>query len=308
MSERSEGRRTLTRRSRTVLHVLMALCVAGIVVFAWLLISSSQEYSRGGDTYEHIRAEIFPVKPMTGTEAGRNAVEDAAGSGDEKGSAGEKGLGDEKDSDRVGSEGAPPQAPSPSVLDFLALQRLNPDIVGWIVGGETIDYPIVQGDDNDYYLSHLVNHERNKVGSIFMDYRNQGDFSDRATVIYGHNMKNGSMFAPLAKYKSQSYYDRFPTMELYTPDGDHTLQLFAGMVVDGDDGPLYLDFTDWGGPEGHIDGLRRASTFRSDTVVGSGDRIVILSTCSYESGNARYVVFGRLAPVGWSEKQTGLHH
>ena len=80
-------------------------------------------------------------------------------------------------------------------VDFNKLEEINPDVIAWIeIPGLEISYPVVQGRDNDYYLHHLITGENHKSGSIFMDFQNQEDLSDRNTIIYGHNMKDGSMF------------------------------------------------------------------------------------------------------------------
>ncbi len=273
VSAHNEERGAPTPRSHRVLYALMGLCVVGIIVFAWLLISGSREYSRGGVAYEHIRSAVSLPMSLPGPTSGRKDL--AAEEGDV----------------------VVPQAAPSSGIDFRVARELNGDIVGWIVGGEIIDYPIVRGTDNDYYLTHLVNHERNKVGSIFMDYRNQGDFFDRATVVYGHNMKDGSMFASLMRYKSQDYFDQFPTMRLYTPKGDYIIKLFAGKVVDGNEDLACYVSAGTGDFYDQLDALRKVSTFHSNTVVEADDRILILCTCSHETANARFAVFGKLTPV-----------
>ena len=184
-------------RSHRVLYALMGLCVVGIIVFAWLLISGSREYSRGGVAYEHIRSAVS-LRPTSGR----------------------------KDLAAEERDVVVPQAAPSSVIDFAL--HANSTGISWVDSGWG-DHRLSHrpGPDNDYYLTHLVNHERNKVGSIFMDYRNRGDFFDRATVVYGHNMKDGSMFASLMRYKSQDYFDQFPTMRLYTPKGDYIIKLFG---------------------------------------------------------------------------------
>lgn len=270
MNERDRKGGAHASRKYTVLYVLMVLCVVGMAVFTWLLIRDDREYSRGDATYKDIRSAIFAAESKYKEEGEDGTGEGAAAIG----------------------------ADSESSIDFRALLELNADIVGWIVGGETIDYPIVQGADNHYYLSHLVNHERNRLGSIFMDQDNQRDFSDRVTVLYGHNMKDGSMFAALTKYNSQSYYDRFPAMTLHLPKGDYEVELFAGKLMDGNDESACFGLIDEEGFQSWIDGLRRASTFQSAGVVMPEDRIVVMCTCSYVDDNARYAVFGRLVPAG----------
>ncbi|PYG84308.1 sortase B [Ruminiclostridium sufflavum DSM 19573] len=182
-----------------------------------------------------------------------------------------------------------------SSVDFTLLEKINKDVVGWLASeGTEIDYPVVQGKDNDFYLSHLFTGESNKLGSIFMDYRNHKDFSDKNTIIYGHNMKNGSMFSALTKYKAQSYYDSFPTMLLYTPAGNFSVEWFAGIVTDGNYESVRLDFKDENDFKSYINSLKEKSTFEANTLVEADDRIITLCTCSYEFDNARYALFGKL--------------
>lgn len=184
------------------------------------------------------------------------------------------------------------------LMDFAPLKEINDEIVAWLAcEGTVIDYPVLRADDNDYYLNHLYTGESNRMGSLFADYRNSGLFTDRNTVIYGHNMKNGAMFGSLSEYKSQDYYDALPAMTLYTPEGDYTIELFAGTVEDGDYEFVQFDFESDDAFMEYVDAFRSRSTFTSDVVVEPTDRIVTLCTCSYERSNARYVVMGRLVPI-----------
>lgn len=183
-------------------------------------------------------------------------------------------------------------------MDFSALKEINPDIIGWIrAEGTNIDYPIAQTDNNDYYLSHLYNKDWNSNGTIFADYRNAGDFSDRNTVIYGHHMKNGTMFQALEEYKDQEFYDVNPTMTLFTPDGDYIIELICGTVEDGNYQFVKFDFDGEEGFIQYIEGFQSRSTFVSDVEAQPGDKIVSLCTCSYEWTNARYMVIGKLVPI-----------
>lgn len=91
-------------------------------------------------------------------------------------------------------------------VDFASLQNINPEVIAWIqIPALDISYPVAKGTDNAYYLQHMINGETNKSGSIFMDYHNQEDFTDRNTIIYGHNMRDGSMFGTLEKYQDQEF-------------------------------------------------------------------------------------------------------
>ena len=167
--------------------------------------------------------------------------------------------------------------------------------MGWFsIKGTKIDYPVTRGKDNYFYLNHLFTGERNIMGSIFMDYRNNGDFSDKNTIIYGHNMKNGSMFSFLTKYKNQHKLKTFANMILYTPGGNFSIKPFAGIIVDGKYESVRFDFEDNYDFQNYISSIKKKSTFESDIIVQGDDRIITLCTCSYEFNNARYVLFGKL--------------
>ena len=105
------------------------------------------------------------------------------------------------------------------MVDFAALQAINPDIVAWLRIPGVLEYPVVRGEDNSYYLNHTVQKTYNIAGSIFLDYRNERDFSDRKNIIYGHNMKDGSMFQGLHKYENEQYLETHNKVYLYLPDG-----------------------------------------------------------------------------------------
>ncbi len=187
---------------------------------------------------------------------------------------------------------------SQASIDFVSLNALNSDILGWIGNNDhEIDYPLVQGTDNEYYLTHLFTKEANKLGSIFMDYRNKPDFTDRNTIIYGHNMKDGSMFSSLTNYKNPDYYNTFPTLPIYSPDGNFLIELFAGNVVDGSYESVRYDFLSDEDFMSYVDSLIKQSTFRSSTLMSPQDRIVTLVTCSDDFFNARYALYGKLTKI-----------
>ena len=186
------------------------------------------------------------------------------------------------------------QKPEPETIkvDFDRLISKYPDVVGYIYGAYTgISYPIVQSSSNDYYINHDLDGNVNNNGSIFMEYLNSSDFSDHNTLVYGHNMKSGLMFAHLTNYKNQSYYNAHPYFYIYTPTQDYKLNLYAGFVCEHDDEVYALSLT-----QSQLEGLAERSTFKSNIGVPTG-RIMTLSTCSYEFDDARYVVVGELVPI-----------
>lgn len=178
----------------------------------------------------------------------------------------------------------------PITVDFDKLKEQNKDIVAWIYSENTpINYPIVQTDNNSEYLYKMIDGSYNKAGTLFIDYRNNCDFSDNITIIYGHNMKNDLMFGTLTKYKDQSYYETHKKIYLVTPNNSFKIELLIGSVVSADSNIYnFSDTTDF---------LNMNSTFKSAVNVQENDNFIILSTCSYDYDDARYILVGVLRNI-----------
>lgn len=183
--------------------------------------------------------------------------------------------------------------PNPSAMDFGTLQAQYPDVVGWIRLEDTvIDYPILQGEDNDFYLHHLPDGTPNKSGCIMMDRSNDADFGDDITILHGHHMKNGSMFASLEKYASASYYQKHPKFRLLTPNGDFDVAVFAAYTVDVSTFGYPTVFESDEKFEQFLADAIRKTRYQADVKPTCEDRILMLSTCNYAFGGARYIVLG----------------
>lgn len=183
-------------------------------------------------------------------------------------------------------------------IDFEGLCEINAQTVGWIYCPDTtISFPVVQGEDNDYYLKHMFNGKANPDGSIFLDSANASDFSDSHSIIYGHHMNSGAMFAPLLEYKKQEFYEEHPQMFLMSPDGDYTVEIFAGYVADVAADAWDIDFSTEEEYGEWIEQSASKSWISTGILPDSSDRILTLSTCSYEFDNARFVLLGVLRPV-----------
>lgn len=181
-------------------------------------------------------------------------------------------------------------------IDFDALLKKNPETVGWIrfyPEPKEINYPIVQGKDNDEYLHKTFEGNASASGAIFIDVENAGDFSDRNTVIYGHRMKNGSMFRHLQDYDTKKFWEENPFFYIYTPDGEvHTYQIFSAGVVK-DTGEVYQkQFMDDEDFQKFLENIRKTDLYDTGIEVGVNDRIVTLSTCTSASDEHRFVVCG----------------
>ena len=187
-------------------------------------------------------------------------------------------------------------------VDFDALRETGPDIIGWLTLPDTaINYPVTQADDNEYYLHHLYDGTYNKTGCLFADYENQEDFSDRNTIIYGHNMRDGSMFATLNEYDEQSYFDGHPKMYLVTPGGGYIVEIFTAFVAKpsesgSDTFPWRLNWKDDGAYTTWLSEMAGRSVIETDVTVTSSDKVLTLSTCT-PGGASRFIVMGKLMAV-----------
>lgn len=184
------------------------------------------------------------------------------------------------------------------VVDFESLKKINDDVVAWIyIPGTNINYPVVQGADNDHYLYRLVDQTYNKAGSIFMDYRNNGVMNDSNTVLYGHHMRNKTMFAQITGYVEQEFYDAHPYGMLLTPEGNYLVKFFSGYVTDIYSDAWAMRFRSDSEYAAWISEVSGRSYFSTDVIPTVDDRMVTLSTCTYEYDNARFVVHGILCPA-----------
>lgn len=172
-----------------------------------------------------------------------------------------------------------------------SLNNAYPDAVGWLyISDSAVNYPIMQGGDNDFYLHHSYDGSSLKSGSIFLDYRCENRFMNPINIVYGHNMKNGSMFAGVLKFADSAYFDSHRYGWLATPETVYRIDFFSCAKADMND-ELYdgsMSVSQW---IPHI--ADKSAVFR-DTDFSEDDRFISLSTCSYEFENARTILTGKL--------------
>lgn len=172
------------------------------------------------------------------------------------------------------------------------LSSVNDNYMFWInVKGTNIDYPVVQGEDNDFYLNHGFNKEYLSSGSIFLDYRNNFN-DDFNSVIYGHHMRNRTMFGELMKFKDEEFFRNNKDITITSKDGTYDYEIFAVGVFDADFGYNDVSFSDENEFSNFLNKIMSSSTYKRD-IVDSSDKIITLSTCSYEYDNARTAVFAK---------------
>ena len=181
-------------------------------------------------------------------------------------------------------------------VKFEELQAVNPDVYAWITVPDTdIDYPILQhASDNSYYLMHNIDGSYGYPGCIYTENLNSKDFTDNNTVIYGHNMKNGSMFAQLHKYEDPDFFDANREVLIYLPEEVLHYTVFAAYIYD-DRHLLYsFDFADPDVYQKYLDSVfstrNMSANIDKNTTVTKDDQIITLVTCIGSQPNNRLLV------------------
>lgn len=197
----------------------------------------------------------------------------------------------------IGSEGSDASEESPMIpesrIDLNALQEINSDAIGWIeIPDTSINYPLVHTTDDTYYLNYTFNKEKNKAGSIFVEAANHSDFSDLHTIIYGHNMKNGSMFAGLKNFQKQSYQEAHPYIYIDLADGSHCYEIFSCHVASTDDITSTIGYAADEKYESFLETIKSSSLYDTGVEVGIDDLVITLYTCT-NNGKDRFVVHAR---------------
>ena len=196
------------------------------------------------------------------------------------------------------------------VVDWNALKNVNPDVQGWLYQkGTVINYPVVQGTDNDTYLHTRFDKQWSGGGTLFVDCRMEKDFKGFNSIIYGHHMKDGSMFRSIRGYtKEDGYYDKHKTLELATPHGNYHLVVFSAFITKATDEDTYKMTYDEAEKQAYIDRAWERSELpitRDSVDVTKNDRLVTLSTCAYDYEEARYIVMCKMVPWTKAEVQAG---
>lgn len=186
-------------------------------------------------------------------------------------------------------------------IDFSKLKEVNNAIVGWIIiDGTQVNYPIVKGKDNSYYLNHSYDKSYNSYGSIFIDYRSNENFSDLNTFIYGHYTSNGSMFGELKKYMEESFYKEHPFFYILTPNGNYKVDVISAYTDDALSSSYNAKFNDLNDYQRYIEKIRLKSRYSTDISVNYNfDKIISLYSCSHESGSKteRYFIHGVIRKI-----------
>ena len=188
------------------------------------------------------------------------------------------------------------------ILKVQKLQEENPDIVGWLeIEGTSINYPVLQGDDNEYYMTHNYKKQKSKNGSIFLTKDYDWSIPSSNLLIYGHNLSNGTMFQELLKYEKEDFYKKHPIIRFTTNNEDAEYEIISAFksrvyykseknvfryyyFVNAKTEAQYNEF---------VQNARKASLYNIDKTAQYGDQLITLSTCSYHVEDGRFAVVGR---------------
>lgn len=270
-----KGKYSRTSPKRTAVGIsVLSLCVLVAFGSGFLVFRDLNQYAESKDAYQDLAGYVEVPEQTASPEQATDPTETK-----------------QDDADIV----------LPSV-DFEALRENGPDIIGWLSLPDTVlNYPVTQTDNNEYYLNHLYDGTYNKVGCLFADYENQAGFSDRNTIVYGHNMRDGSMFALLNRYDEQSYFDTHRQMYLVTPKGGYVMEILAAFAAKPEESgsetsPWQLSWKDDGAYTTWLTAMKERSAVESDVTVTCSDKVLTLSTCT-PGGTGRFLVMGKLVKV-----------
>ena len=267
---------------KALFAIAIVLVIVGLAYICWFMF---QMYTSGSE-YENLRSSV-----ITGTDidAGDSFLTEGTTYGDTPDAPLDNVVPEEvRDTVNGG-------------INFTELWEINTDLYAWIHIPDTmIDYPIAQypGDDDTYYLSHNMFKESAFAGCIYTEKANSKDFSDPNTVLYGHNMQNGSMFRALHSFRDKSFFDANPYIYVYLPDRTLTYHIFVAYEYDSRHLLNSFDFTDKTVFQEYLDYAQNPTSSMMyntrDLNVTADDKIITLSTCLGNVDSSRYLVQGVL--------------
>lgn len=186
----------------------------------------------------------------------------------------------------------------PIQVDFDALRAVNEDVIGWLYcEGTKINYPVLQGEDDNEYLRTLYDGRYNIAGSLFLDQQCSRDLRDPHPIIYGHRLENGKMFGGLHYYAQPGFYEEHPLFYYLTPEQNYKIHVFSGYTTPAD-GPAYqVSFSDEEDWKDYLAEIQAESQFRSEVVPEPDQQVMTFSTCNYDFEDARYVLHGVMEPL-----------
>lgn len=251
------------------INLLSIVCLIVLCVSVYNVYSTLKEYRKADDVYSEIR-DIKEKSEDTNNKIVNNDKDKTE---------------NKKDSTKINNKDKKDDKDNTNKLS-----KLNSDYKFWItVEGTNIDYPVVQGSNNDFYLNHDFNKNYLSSGSIFLDYRNNFE-TDFNSVIYGHHMRNYTMFGQLEKFKDEEFFDNNKDIILTTENSIYHYEIFAIGVYDANYNYNKTYFKDENDKSNFLNEVTNKAMYIRN-IPSSNSQIITLSTCSYEYDNARIAVF-----------------
>lgn len=319
------GKSRKEKRKRSPLVIVLLILLLGVMAFSgYKIVDQLLIYKKGQDSYNDLRDQVVgtqdapstvaslvwnvpasePTAPATlaaETLSGAQAssamdYEDPFGTYSPTGATKRPGHDSDTEDQRGDITFDPDETysnePKPLpwlTVDFASLKSQNEGVKAWLYGMDGIvNYPVVQGWDNEYYVHRLLNGQEQFCGTLFVDYRNNF-LHDDVTYIYGHKMKDGSMFGQFGRYDSYQYYQSHPAFRLFTPDATYELQVVACVYTTANE-PVILNYANEWEFNAAMDNYRQRSMFQTAVDVHYGDHLVSLFTCAYYVENGRMFV------------------
>ena len=286
MSRRKKRRTTFGDIMSTLL-MLIALVV--FIFSGYTLYGFYKEYQKGSNEYDNLESSYASDE---GESEDLDALEDEAALQDISGREVANIIWD-------GKELTVPTMKNP--IDFSELQQVNEDIAGWLrIRALDISYPVVQGEDNDYYLHRTFEKEDNFAGCLFVNCDNDRDFTDQNTIIYGHNMKSGMMFGELKKYLDEDFYNAHKTIEfntLYERGVYEIIEVGLSEVQYQDENVFrYYNFLNADSEEEYqeyLNNVAQLSVYGTEIDSTYGDQLLTLSTCNNYTQDGRMFILAK---------------
>ena len=267
--------------NKNMRKMIIALLIAVFLFSGGMVLKKYMDYREGEQTYN----EVEQLAGIDIEESQPQPEEEEPGADEQTQDAEEK------------------QNPLPKVsienlkqLDIDALQKVNKEVMGWIIiPGAGISYPLMDGDDNSYYLNRTWDRQWNTMGSIFLEAECSNKLTDFNTIIYGHNMRNTTMFSNLKKYVKKSYWEDAPYVYIAAGKNVYRYDIFAAYEVEVDGHVFWLRVEDDDLKQKFIDRSLEMSEINTGIVPTISDKILTLSTCTGNGHEKRMVVQAVLA-------------
>lgn len=262
------------KKNSIILWIVLVFFV-GMTVFSGVKIYQIyREYKESIDEYSNIAHNVITTDPNPGNNG--NTQPDPNG----------QQQGDDEPEETV------------QRVDFAQLKEMNKDCVGWItVPGTNINYPIVRGSNNEKYLHRSFTGKYNGAGTIFMDYRNSKDWSDRHTIIYGHLMKSKTMFYDVREFRLKDYFNSHRYIYIYTEDKTYVYLIYSFFQSETDRTVYRLTFADDADYAKYLKEVGDSSMYKTTNQPTYADHTITLSTCVEASGPKRWVLSGYLYQI-----------